>query len=157
MSGLVYSFEGSVEGFLGEAVRALFGAPYGKGDDPVRAVRAGLALRSDWERAMAKRPNEERCELRVGIHTSKALVGLVGNEARQDYAAVGEGVNIATWLAGSAMPGQVLITGKTLAAVGVRFDVMPLGERVLRTPKDKVAAFEVIEEDVPQLTNPGVR
>jgi class 3 adenylate cyclase len=66
-------------------------------------------------------------------------------------------VNIATWLAGSAMPGQVLITGKTLAAVGVRFDVMPLGERVLRTPKDKVAAFEVIEEDVPQLTNPGVR
>lgn len=157
MSGLIYSYEGSVEGFLGESVRALFGAPYGRGDDPVRAVRAGLALRTDWERAMLKRPNEERCELRVGIHTTKALVGLVGNEARQDYAAVGEGVNIATWLAGTAMPGQVLMTGKTLAAVGVRFDVMPLGERVLRTPKDKVAAFEVVEEDVPQLTNPGVR
>jgi class 3 adenylate cyclase len=157
ISGLIYSFEGTVEGFLGDSVRAIFGAPYGKGDDPVRAVRAGLALRSDWERAMARRPNEERCELRVGIHTSKALVGLVGPENRQDYAAVGEGVNVASWLAASAMPGQVLITGKTLAAVGVRFDVMPLGERVLRAPKDKVAAFEVIEEDVPQLTNPGVR
>ncbi|XXF77296.1 adenylate/guanylate cyclase domain-containing protein [Myxococcaceae bacterium GXIMD 01537] len=157
MSGLIYSFEGSVEGFLGESLRALFGAPYGKGDDPVRAVRAGLALRSDWERAMARRPNEERCELKVGIHTTKALVGLVGTEARQHYSAVGEGVNIATLLAGTAMPGQVLITGKTLAAVGVRFDVMPLGERVLRTPKDKVATFEVIDEDVPQLTNPGVR
>jgi class 3 adenylate cyclase len=123
----------------------------------VRAVRAGLALRSDWERAMAKRPNDERCELRVGIHTAKALVGMVGTEARQNFTAVGEGVNIASWLAASAMPGQVLITGKTLAAVGVRFDVMPLGERVLRPPKDKVAAFEVVEEDVPQLTNPGVR
>ena len=106
---------------------------------------------------MARRPLEERCELRIGINTSKALVGLVGPESRPSYTAVGEGVHVASWLAGTAMPGQVLITGKTLAAGGVRFDVMPLGERVLRTPKDKVAAFEVIEEDVPQLTNPGIR
>jgi adenylate cyclase len=156
MGGLIFSFEGSVEAFLGDSVRALFGAPYGKLDDAVRAVRAGLALRADWQRAMERRPEDERCELRIGIHTTKALVGMIGTEPRLDLSAVGEGVPVAAWLAATATPGQVLITGKTLASVGARFDVMPLGERLLRAPKDKIAAFEVLEEDVPQLTSPGV-
>jgi class 3 adenylate cyclase len=84
-------------------------------------------------------------------------VGLVGRESRPSYTAVGEGVHVASWLAGTAMPGQVLITGKTLAVIGARFDTMPLGERLIRPPRDKVAAFEVVDEDIPQLTNPGVR
>lgn len=156
MGGLIFSFEGSVETYVGESVRALFGAPYGKMDDAVRAVRAGLTLRSDWERAMSLRPAEERCSLRIGIHTTKALVGMIGENARMDFTAVGEGMPVARWLAATASPGQVLITGKTLASIGARFDVLPLGERVIRPPRDKAAAFEVLEEDVPQITSPGV-
>ncbi len=156
MGGLIFSFEGSVESFLGDSVRALFGMPYNKVDDAVRAVRAGLALQADWRRAMTRRPAEERCELRIGIHTTKALVGMIGTEPRLDLAAVGEGMPVAAWLAATAAPGQVLITGKTLASVGARFDVMPLGERLLRAPRDRMAAFEVIEEDAPQITSPGV-
>jgi adenylate cyclase len=157
MTGLIFSYEGAVESFLGDSVRALFGTPGGKPDDSVRAVRAGLALRTDWQRAMSRRPVDERCEVRVGIHTTKALVGMIGPEPRMDLAAVGEGIPVAGLLAATASPGQVLITGKTLASIGARFDVMPLGERLIRPPKDKVAAFEVIEEDVPQLTSPGVK
>jgi class 3 adenylate cyclase len=156
MSGLIFSFEGTVETFLGDSVRALFGIPSGKPDDPVRAVRAGLALRADWQRTMARRPADERCELRIAIHTTKALAGMVGPETRLDLSAVGEGVPVAGWLASTASPGQVLITGKTLASIGARFDVLPLGERLIRPPKDKVAAFEVLEEDVPVVTNPGM-
>ncbi len=157
LGGLVFSFEGTLEAFFGESLRALFGAPSSKPDDAVRAVRAALALRADWERTMARRPTEERCELRIGINTARVLAGLVGPESRPSYSAVGEGVNVASWLAATAMPGQVLITGKTLAVIGARFDVVPLGERLIRSPRDKVAAFEVMDEDIPQLTNPGVR
>ncbi len=157
LGGLVFSYEGTVEAFVGETMRALFGAPYAKNDDAVRAVRAALALRSDWERYMATRPMDERCELRIGINTARSLVGLVGPETRPSYAAIGEGVHVASWLAGTGMPGQVLITGKTLAVIGARFDVMPLGERLIRPPRDKVAAFEVVDEDIPQLTSPGIR
>ena len=157
LGGLIFSFEGTLEGFLGEALRTLFGAPVSKSDDALRAVRAALALRADWERHMSHRPMDERCELRFGLNTAKVLVGMVGPETRPAYSAVGEGVNTASWLAATAMPGQVLITGKTLAAIGARFDVVPLGERLIRPPREKVAAFEVMDEDVPQLTNPGVR
>jgi len=157
MSGIVYSYEATVEGFRGESLRAFFGVPYAKGEDSVRAVRAALALRADWERAMSRRPLDERCELRIALHSTRALVGMIGTESRPDYTAVGEGVSVASWLAATASPGQVLITGKVLATVGARFDVHPLGERLIRPPKDKVAAFEVIEEDGGQLTNPGLR
>ena len=45
------------------------------------------------------------------------LAGTVGSEARLDYTAIGEPVNIASWLCQSAEPGQVLITGNADAAV----------------------------------------
>ncbi|ATB28844.1 FHA domain-containing protein [Melittangium boletus] len=156
MGGLVFSFEGTLEGFFGESMRALFGAVQTKPDDAVRAVRAALALRADWERFVARLPVEERFGLRIGINTAKVLVGMVGPETRPCFSAVGEGVSLASRLATTATPGQLLVTGKTLAVIGARFDVMPLGERLL-PPRDKVAAFEVLDEDVPQLTNPGVR
>jgi adenylate cyclase len=156
LGNLLFSFEGSLEAFVGESLRAFFGAPYPRPDDAVRAVRAALALRADWERHMAQRPLDERCELRLGLHTARALVGLVGPASRPSYCAVGEGVHLASWVASSAMPGQILITGKTLAVIGARFDVMPLGERLVRPPHDKVAVFEVLDEEVSVLTHPGV-
>ena len=157
MTGIVFSFEATVEGFLGESMRALFGVPYAKGEDSVRAVRAALALRADWERAMSRHPQDERCALRIALHSTRALVGMVGNEARWDYTVVGEGVGVAGWLAATGSPGQVLVTGKVLASLGARFDVQPLGKRLLRPPRDRMAAFEVMEEEGDQLTIPGLR
>jgi class 3 adenylate cyclase len=154
---LCFSFEGTVDKFLGDAVMALFGAPYQKGDDAIRAVRAAIALKAEWERAMLKRPVNERFRLKVGLNTGKVLAGTIGSEARLDYTAIGEPVNVAAWLCTSAEPGQILLTGKTLAVVGARFDVTPLGERLLQGARVKSAIFEVTEEDHDSGTLSGVR
>ncbi|MDP3236838.1 MAG: adenylate/guanylate cyclase domain-containing protein [Myxococcales bacterium] len=154
---LIFSFEGTVDKFVGDSVMALFGAPYGKGDDAIRAVRSAMALKAEWERAMQKRPANERRLLKVGLTTGKVLAGSVGSEARLDYTAIGEPVNVASWLCQSADAGQVLITGKTLAAVGARFDVTPLGERPLLGSRVRTAIFEVLDEDDDSGTLSGVR
>ncbi len=156
MTALVFSFEGTVDKFLGDAVMAVFGAPYGRGDDALRAVRAALVMRSDWKKVMARRPPRERCDLKIALNTGKVLAGNVGSESRLDFCVVGEPVNVAAWLAAVAEPGQVLITGKTLAAIGARFDVIPLGERALHGSKLRSAVFEVVEEDPSQNTASGV-
>jgi class 3 adenylate cyclase len=153
---LIFSFEGTVDKFTGDAVMALFGAPYGKGDDAIRAVRAAMALKSEWERVVQKRPPKERLPLKIALNTGKVLAGTVGSEARLDYTVIGESVSLASWLCTSAEPGQVLITGKTLAAVGARFDVTPLGERVLMG-KTRTAVFEVVDEDSDSGTLSGIR
>lgn len=154
---ILFSFEGTVDKFMGDSVMALFGAPYSKGDDALRAVRAALALKTEWTKFMAKRPPRERCDMKVGLNTGKVLAGTVGGDLRLDYTAVGEPVNIASWLCQSASPQQVLITGKTLAAIGARFDVTPLGERALQGSKTRTAVFEVLEEDAGSGTLSGVR
>ncbi len=154
---ILFSFEGTVDKFLGDSVMALFGAPYSKGDDALRAVRAALALKAEWAKFIAKRPQRERCEVKVGVNTGKVLAGTVGGDLRLDYTAIGEPVNIASWLCQSASPQQVLITGKTLAQIGARFDVTPLGERALQGSKVRTAVFEVLEEDAGSGTLSGVR
>jgi class 3 adenylate cyclase len=154
---ILFSFEGTVDKFMGDSVMALFGAPYSRGDDALRAVRAALALKSEWAKFMAKRPPRERCEVKVGVNTGKVLAGTVGGDLRLDYTAIGEPVNLASWLCHSASPQQVLITGKTLAAIGARFDVTPLGERTLQGSKSRTAVFEVLEEDAGSGTLSGVR
>jgi class 3 adenylate cyclase len=154
---LTFSFEGTVDKFMGDSVMAIFGAPYSKGDDALRAVRCGMALKAEWNKAMAKRPPRERCELKVGLNTGKVLAGTIGSSARLDYTAIGEPVNVASWLCASAQGGQVLITGKTLAAIGARFDVTPLGERPLQGSKVRTAVFEVLEEDLGGGTLSGIK
>ncbi len=154
---LIFSFEGTVDKFLGDQVMALFGAPYSKGDDAIRAVRAAMALKAEWTRAMLSRDPSERLQLRVGLNTGKVLAGTVGSDARVDYTAIGEPVNIASWLCSSAEPGQVLLTGKSLASIGARFDVTPLGERPLFGSKARTAIFEVLDEDNDSGTLSGIR
>jgi class 3 adenylate cyclase len=154
---ILFSYEGTVDKFMGDSVMALFGAPYSKGDDALRAVRSAIALRADWIKYVGKLPQRERCELKVGINSGKVLAGNVGGDLRLDYTAVGEPVNHAAWLCQSANPGQVLITGKTLALIGARFDVTPLGERALQGSKSRTSVFEVLEEDAGTGTLSGVR
>jgi class 3 adenylate cyclase len=156
-TAVVFSFEGTLEKFVGDAVVGVFGAPYAQPDGPLRAVRAAMALRQDWAKAVARRPAHARPELKIAVNTGKGLAGLIGPEGRQDYAVVGDVVNVASWLCASALPGQVLITGKTLASIGARFDVTPLGERGLKPGREKVPVFEVMEEDVATMTGPGPR
>jgi adenylate cyclase len=157
VSPLLFSFEGTLAKVDGDSMVALFGAPYARGDDAIRAVRAALAIEVEWERLMQRRRPADRVGLKLGLSTGKVYAGTIGNDQRLDYAALGEPVNLATWLCGSAGEGQVLITGKTLAAVGARFDVTPLGERPLLGSRVRTAVFEVLEEDDDAGTLSGVR
>ncbi len=156
MTRIVFSFDGTVDKFIGDAVMAIFGAPYTRPDDAARAVRCALACRREFVEMMMKRPLDERCGIKVGLNTGRVLAGTLGSEARIEYTALGDEVNIAARLQASASPGQVLITGKTLTAIGTRFDVAPLGERELKGKRQKVPVFEVLEEDSDVHTMPGV-
>lgn len=155
---LLMSFEGAIDVVAGDTVRAVFGVPYAKGDDAIRAVRAAMALKTEWERLSLKRgSSKERFQVRAGLTTGRVYAGAVGTEARIDAVLLGEPVLVAGLLCASAEPGQLLLTGKSLAHVGARFDVTPLGERLLLGQKTKVAVFEVLDEDSDSGTLSGIR
>lgn len=151
------SFEGAVDSVGGDSVRAVFGAPTPRHDDAIRAVRAAMSLRDEWERLASRRPPRERFRLRVGLHTGKVLAGVMGTEGRVDPVLLGETADLAGAVCASAEPGQVLLSGRALAHVGARFDVNPLGERTLAGTKVKASLFEALDEDLDSGTMSGIR
>ena len=90
---------GTVEKYIGDAVMAVFGAPVSHGDDPDRAVAAGLAV--------AERVSEldGGLAVRVGIETGEVLAVAGAGDLR----VTGEAVNAAARLQQAAQPGEVLV------------------------------------------------
>ena len=90
---------GTVEKYIGDAVMAVFGAPVAHGDDPDRAVAAGLAV--------AERVAEldGGLAVRVGIETGEVL----SVQGAGDLRVTGEAVNAAARLQQAAEPGEVLV------------------------------------------------
>lgn len=154
---LVLSYDGVLDLVSGDSIRAVFGAPTPRGDDAIRAVRAAMTLVAEWEKANGKRGAKERFRLRMGLTTGRVVAGVMGTEARLDPVLLGEPVTLTQHIAHSADAGQVLITGKTLAHVGARFDVTPLGERPLGPQKVRTPLFEVLDEDSDSGTLSGIR
>jgi class 3 adenylate cyclase/tetratricopeptide (TPR) repeat protein len=99
---------GTVEKFIGDAVMALFGAPIAHEDDPERAVRAALEIRSF---ALG-----EGLELRVGVTTGVALVRLDASPSEGEGMAAGDVVNTAARLQSAAPVNGVLVDETTYRA-----------------------------------------
>ena len=106
------AFRGRPEKFIGDAVMAVFGLPTVHEDDALRAVRAGLAIRSRVHRMSESLALGEPLEIRIGIESGEAATGL--GPAGQ-LLVTGPVVNAAARLQAGAEPGEVLAGETTVA------------------------------------------
>lgn len=135
---------GTVADLLGDGIFAFFGAPVMHADDPVRAVRAALAMRSAVTDLDIPSMPGVRLQVGIGITTGEVIAGNVGSERRMHYAVVGESVNIASRLQAAAGPGQILIDEPTHDLVRDVVQVQDLGSLRLAGKGDWVQAYSVI-------------
>ena len=128
---VVLEHGGRVDKFIGDCVMALFGAPLAYGDDPARAVRAGLAI----VKAVAQMEEELRGDglppvrMRVGINTGPVIAGPVGAGPERRYTVLGHAVNLAAHLQQEAPVGGVLVGEGTYRRIRGLFDLRELLER----------------------------
>jgi adenylate cyclase len=153
MTPIVFGHRGLLDKYIGDAVMAIFGAPYPSDDSAAGAVAAAIAM----QRRMLTL-NEELKEaglpqlgMGIGINTGMVTVGYIGSEQRTDYTVIGDAVNLAARLEGEATAWQILISAATLAAIGNSFRVKPVGELPLKGKSLPVQVYEVIwrPEDQP--------
>src|SRR3954462_6809846 len=106
------SFGGVVEKFIGDAVMAVFGAPTTFGDDPERAVRAGLAGR-DAVTTPAIGAGGAEPAVRVAVNTGDALVSLGARPDTGEGMVAGDVVNTASRLQQFAPVNGVIVGADT--------------------------------------------
>ena len=117
MDDEVVRFGGTTEKFAGDAILAVFGVPQAHEDDPERAVRAALAIRTRFG-AFAGRvatAHGGTVGIRLGVETGEVVAGRDA-VSRGELMVTGDVVNVAARLQQLAAPGEILVGERTHAA-----------------------------------------
>ena len=141
----IYRYEGTIAQLLGDGVLAFFGAPITHEDDPVRAVRAALDIQEsikDYARELDDLV--DLFQMRIGINSGEVVVGSIGTDLHMEYLAIGDAVNIAARLQGSAEPGKALLSESAARLISSEFDLKDLGAIELKGKEEAISIFEVI-------------
>ena len=106
----VYKYDGRVDKFTGDGLMAIFGAPIAQENNAEMAIRAALDMQEGLDKANIEIRNRNGIELemRVGLNYGPVIVGNVGSEARMEYTAIGNTVNLASRLEQATKPMTIL-------------------------------------------------
>jgi adenylate cyclase len=146
MADCIFEHEGTLDKFIGDAVMAVFGAPFDQPDHAVRAVRTA----HDMQQALARFNAESASSpirIRIGIHSGLARAGDIGSVRRREYTVLGDVVNTASRLESSvAKPGQIIISRATRDQLDSSFSVRYLGSLPVRGRQEPVEVFDASPE-----------
>ncbi|HYU58208.1 MAG TPA: adenylate/guanylate cyclase domain-containing protein, partial [Actinomycetota bacterium] len=134
---------GTVEKFIGDAIMAAFGVPAAHEDDPSRALRAVMRMRTSLDALNRDLEREHGVSLavRTGVNTGEVIA--VTDPRPGEALATGDAVNVAARLEQAAEPGQVLVAERTArAARGFRF--RDLGPVSVKGKEEPVRALELL-------------
>jgi len=144
MAEIVFEYEGTLDKFIGDAILAVFGAPFEQADHAERCVAAAVEMRRALARFNAERGGSP-VRFRIGINTGRGLTGDIGSPKRREFTTLGDVVNTASRLESSvAKPDQIVISETTRARLSASFQVKSLGKVAIRGRTGEVEAFEVL-------------
>nr|WP_283817015.1 AAA family ATPase [Bradyrhizobium sp. AUGA SZCCT0283] len=145
VAAIVRKYGGTISRYIGDGLLILFGHPSAHEDDAELAVRAALEIAAARHAPTA--PPGLELHVRLGLATGLAIVGdLIGNEAAEAQAVVGETPNLAARLQALAEPDGVVIAEDTRRLIGRLFDYQDLGEVTLKGFAAPVRAWRVLRE-----------
>jgi adenylate cyclase len=137
---------GTVMQFVGDAVMAVFGAPFPRPDHADRAVAAAVtmhALQADinaeWERQ-----GMPAFGLGLGLSTGEAAAALLGSAEHLEYTLVGDTVNLSQRLQQLAAAGETVLSEATVKALSAPVDVLPLPAQIVKGRDTPVVAFKLM-------------
>jgi adenylate cyclase len=148
MVDVIFEHQGLLDKFIGDAIMAVFGAPFSRPDlDPVNAVSAGLDMNKELARYNKERiaRGQIAIDAGVGISSGEVVCGNIGSEKRMDYTVIGDGVNLASRLEGATkMYGaSLMISEFTHAKTGPKFLTRELDVIQVKGKTKGVRIFEV--------------
>jgi adenylate cyclase len=122
MTNVIFSFDGTLDKFVGDEIMAFWGAPIPQEDHAKRAVQCALAMAKRLKELQSKWIGEGREPLSsgFGINTGEVIVGNIGAEGKKmDYTLIGDNVNLGARVEGLTRKynAEIIITEFTLQKI----------------------------------------
>jgi adenylate cyclase len=136
---------GTVMQFVGDAVMAVFGAPFAQPDHADRAVAAASSMHSLQFQINQRWENEglPAFGLGIGLSTGDAAAALLGSEERLEYTLVGDTVNLTQRLQQLASAGESVLSEATRIAMSDPVEMFALPTQLVKGRDTPVVAFKI--------------
>ncbi len=120
MTEVIYSQNGTIDKFIGDAILTIFGAPIQNEDDSIRAIHTALNMQKNLKNLNKEKLFfEKEIKMGIGIHTGEVIAGNIGSDKRLDYTIIGDNVNLCSRIESLTKfyPCSILISESTLQSI----------------------------------------
>lgn len=144
----VFENNGTVDKFIGDCIMAYWGDPIAHEDDAYMAVKTALEIKKRVADLAVENAKEGKIifDVKIGINTGEALLGLAGSQKIMSYTAMGDAVNVASRLESncSKLDRDVLISKSTYDDAKDKIVVLQAGSIKAKGRDEQIEAFEPI-------------
>jgi adenylate cyclase len=137
---------GMIDEFIGDAILVVFGAPFERPDDAIRAVRCAVNMQEVMQAFNVESLADGLPELSmgIGIHSGSVVAGNIGSPERLKYGVVGPPVNIVSRIQALTAGGEILVTDEVVARTGGLVRVGPPQQVQVKGGSQPVTVHELL-------------
>ena len=148
MNRAILGEAGTVMQFVGDAVMAVFGAPFPQPDHADRAVAAALAMHALQAEINSRwlADGLPAFGLGLGLSTGEAAAALLGSAERLEYTLVGDTVNLSQRLQQLANSGETVLSEATIKALHRPVPTVTLGTQFVKGRDTPVIAYKITNQ-----------
>lgn len=123
MTQIVFDREGTLEKYIGDAVLAVWGAPFRRDDDAERALDSAVAMQramTELNKRLAAEfgPTFKPLRIHIGLNSGPVAAGNIGSQQLLQYATIGDATNMASRICSLAGPDEIAIGVPTVQRLG---------------------------------------
>lgn len=145
---VIFENNGTVDKFIGDCVMAYWGEPIADEDDAYMAVKTALEIKKVVNELKIQNAKDNKIilDVKIGINTGEALLGLSGSEKIMSYTAMGDAVNVASRLESNCtkLNRDILISKSTYEDVKSKIIVLEAGKISVKGKDEKIEVYEPI-------------
>jgi adenylate cyclase len=145
---IIFQNNGTVDKFVGDCIMAYWGDPISSENDEYMAVKTAIEIKKRVDELKIENVKKGKTvlDVKIGVNTGDALLGLSGSDKIMSYTAMGDAVNTASRLEGacSTLKRDILISKSTYDKVKDKIVVLEAGKIGVKGKAESLEVFEPI-------------
>ena len=155
----VFTYKGTLDKYIGDAIMAVFGSPLPLQDHAWMAVQTAVEMRHRLVSFNASRPELQAIRIGIGINSDSVISGNIGSSKRMEFTAIGDGVNLGSRLEGASKQYgcDIVISESTYQPCRDRIWARELDRIRVKGKLKPVSIYELVGLDTEQIADPKKR